>query len=174
MPRQDSAQVPRRSGSRTGSGLLEGGAGCPVSRRDRPRHGHFQVLLAFLLVGFVAGCSTLGFGESEPETPDISGEYTGTISLQGQQFYGDLEVQQEEDGALELSFQFPELGLTATGTGQATPAGFTAEIPYTITCPGTANLEGVQSSMDRTLTGSLVAEDCESSLTGTFRFAPQD
>ncbi|TVP53534.1 MAG: hypothetical protein EA351_15065 [Gemmatimonadales bacterium] len=128
------------------------------------------VILVLALISI--GCAPLGLGESESEILRIDGEYTGTLSIQGQQLFGSLTIDQEADH-LELSFHFAEAGIQASGEGRVTPSGFSAEVPYAITCPGEATFEGVKDPRDRALSGNVSVSDCNGTSSGTFRFSPR-
>lgn len=116
---------------------------------------------------FLAACASAPPG---PGVAEMGGSYSGNISIQGQTLFGSMTVAQEGP-ALTLQFSFPDVALTASGEGTATETGFSAEVPYTITCPGVAVFEGSLEEDGRTVSGTLRATDCDGASNGTFRFS---
>jgi len=134
---------------------------CP---HRRPRRALLSVALGALFL--TAACTGLG----GPGIPDLSGSYEGQVSVNGETLPGSLNI--EQDGtALELRLDFPQMGLSASGQGTALETGFTGEVQYNLNCPGTAALEGVREEEGGLLTGTVEASDCQSSMSGSFRFA---
>jgi hypothetical protein len=91
----------------------------------------------------------------------------------GEQLFGNLSIRQSGED-LELSFNFPEMGIQARGEGVVTRDGFTGKISYTRSCPGEARLSAVMNERDRALTGDISTSDCSGSNDGTFRFSPRN
>lgn len=122
---------------------------------------------AAVAVLLASACATSG--PPQPAVADLAGQYTGTVSVEGQTLYGSLEITQEGP-ALELRFSFPDVALTARGEGTAHATGFTGEVSYTLTCPGVATFEGTLDPEADRLAGTVRATDCDGTISGTFRF----
>jgi hypothetical protein len=106
---------------------------------------------------------------SEPPIAQVAGNYSGSINIQGQTLFGNLNLTQE-GAAVTAQFSLPDIALSARGEGTATESGVRLEVPYTLMCPGTAVFNGSLEEDGRTLSGNLTATDCDGSSNGTFRF----
>ena len=125
-----------------------------------------RILLAAATLFALSGCAGLG----GPGIPDMAGTYQGTITVDGQTIPGTLVIEQDER-ALQLELRLAQLGVTARGEGQVTDEGFTGEMAYNLTCPGTATMDGTRQDEGALLTGALQARDCTMNAAGSFRFS---
>jgi len=121
---------------------------------------------AALVLFLIAGCATT---PGAPPVAQLDGSYSGTINIMGETLFASMDVTQE-GSALELRLSLPDIALASTGEGTATREGFRAEVPYTLTCPGTAVFDGTLQEDGRTVSGSVEATDCDGTMSGTFRF----
>jgi hypothetical protein len=119
--------------------------------------------IALLLV---AACAS---APSEPPVAQVAGSYSGSINVQGQTLFGNMNLTQE-GAAVTVQFSLPDIALSANGEGTATASGMRMEVPYTIMCPGTAVFNGSLEEDGRTLSGTVTATDCDGTTNGTFRF----
>lgn len=133
---------------------------------------------SLLFVVLAAACSSGGSAgpmggpspEPEPAIPDISGQWSGFVSVEGQGIDGTLVV--EQDGSvIEAVFQAPSFGLSAEGTGSITPEGeVELSLLYNLQCPGEARMDGDLSEDGLSIDGQIEAGDCTGSMMGSFRF----
>jgi hypothetical protein len=137
----------------------------------------FLRLASLTALVVLAACST-GTGSGSPESapapapapPDISGQWSGFVSVEGQGIDGTLVVEQE-GGALEVVFQAPSFGLVAEGAGDVSPDGTVSiSLLYDLQCPGEARMLGDVSGDGLSIDGQLDAGDCTGSMSGNFRF----
>ncbi len=137
--------------------------------RPNPRPAALFGALVLLLL---AACAR---AEPEPPAPaviQLSGSYSGNITVDGNVLPARMTVAQ--DGAnLLLEFQVAEIGVATRGEGVAHADRFTGRVPYEILCPGTAEFEGRLEEDGRVLAGTLRATDCDGTMNGTFRFTRQ-
>jgi hypothetical protein len=119
-----------------------------------------------LALFLLAACATT---PQAPPVAQLDGSYSGTISIMGETLFASMDVTQE-GSALELRLSLPDIALASTGEGVAGQEGFRAEVPYTLTCPGTAVFDGTLQEDGRTVSGSVEATDCDGTMSGTFRF----
>lgn len=143
------------------------------------RSGSRALALALLLAA--PACTRVGQPVAEPAPdvavepappppPDVSGAWSGYLSVEGQGLDGTLQV--EQDGSvLSVVFEAPGFGLRAEGAGQVSANGEVAvTLEYDLQCPGTAQLAGLRSDDGLVLDGSLTASDCTGSSAGSFSF----
>jgi hypothetical protein len=143
----------------------------PASR-PTPERSTMRLLAAALVVG-AAACAR---GVPEPPAPaamQIAGEYTGSLSVEGNLLPASLVIMQDGTN-LRLQLSVSDLGIATEGTGVVHDDRFSASVPYEINCPGEASFEGRMEEDGRALTGSLTARDCDGTMPGTFRFSRQD
>jgi hypothetical protein len=117
-------------------------------------------------LALLAACAS---APAEPPVTQVAGSYSGSINAQGQTLFGNMTLTQDGT-ALGVEFSLPDIALAATGEGTASATGVRLEVPYTIMCPGTAVFTGSLEEDGRTLSGTLVATDCDGTTNGTFRF----
>lgn len=123
----------------------------------------FATLAAAVLV---AACAST----PEPSFPDVAGEWSGGVDVEGQSVPGTLVVTQEQ-GALTVTFGAPAFGLTAEGAGTISPEGeIVINLTYNMQCPGQARMTGDLTSEGAVMSGTLEAGDCTGSITGLFQF----
>jgi len=131
----------------------------------------FDRFAALVLLAAVAGCATVGGGaDAGPTFPELSGEWSGSVTIGGQQIPSTLEITQE--GAdLQLLTRVPDLGLITRGEGSVLPDGrMRGSFSYNLECPGDADLVGSLTSDGTVLSGTLLASDCTGDLEGTFTY----
>ncbi len=140
-----------------------------------------RLALALALVAGATACTRVGqpvtdpapHGAAEPEPvalPDVSGAWTGYLSVEGQGLDGTLQIEQD-GGELSVVFEAPDFGLRAEGAGSVSAEGEVAvTLEYDLQCPGTAELAGLRSDDGLVLDGSLSASDCTGSSAGSFSF----
>lgn len=143
-----------------------------ISLRHLPRAG----LILLLALG---ACTRVGDPVPQPAPepgpaprtlPDVSGAWTGFVSVEGQGLQGTLQVEQDGE-ALAVVFDAPEFGMRATGDGRIDADGdLVVTLAYDLQCPGTAELDGRRSDDGMVLDGSLTASDCTGSSGGSFSF----
>lgn len=105
-----------------------------------------------------------------PAIPDVSGEWSGFVSVEGQGIDGTLVLEQDGE-SLDAVFQAPSFGLAAEGTGTVSADGRVAiELTYNLQCPGQARMAGDLSADGMAMDGQLEAGDCTGSMLGSFRF----
>ncbi len=135
---------------------------------------HTRSLLGTLMILLLtSGCASAG-GSSEsagPSFPQVAGEWTGSISVQGEAVPGTFLITQT--GAdLEGTFRAPALELVASGSGAVLPNGsLSMSLSYNLQCPGTATMTGALSTDGTQISGRLLASDCTGNLDGSFRFS---
>lgn len=121
-----------------------------------------------LLCGVVLGataCSVLGGGGP---AYDLAGPWEGSVTVEGQQLDGALDVEQEGE-VLTVVFTSPSTGIEADGTGALAPDGsVTIELAYDMGCPGTARMQGQVAEDGDRMSGRLTATDCNGTMSGTF------
>jgi len=121
----------------------------------------------------LAACATVGGGSSDdagPSYPQIAGEWSGSISVEGEALTSSIEITQNGPD-LELVTRVPDLGLSTPGEGSILPDGsMRGTFSYNIECPGEAELIGALSSDGTRLSGRLLASDCTGDLEGTFSY----
>jgi hypothetical protein len=132
-----------------------------------------------VLAALLNGCTTVGSGSSAPgerqaapelRYPDVSGEWSGFLSVEGQTLDGTLRIDQTGP-ALTIDLEAPGFDLTASGQGSVDPDGaVVADLAYETQCPGVALLRGQRASDGLVLEGSLSAEDCTGRIVGSFSF----
>jgi hypothetical protein len=130
------------------------------------------------LVGLASACAGSGAsngplgGESPApvEYPEVSGTWSGFVSVEGQGIDGSLVIRQDGP-SLDVTLAAPAFGLDAEGAGSLAPDGaVTVELAYDLQCPGRAVLRGRVSADGLALDGELEASDCTGSTSGRFRF----
>jgi hypothetical protein len=123
---------------------------------------------ALLVVALVAGaCATT---PAPPSVPDVSGAWTGGVTVEGQAISGTLTLTQNGT-ELRAVFSAPSFGLTAEGGGTIDADGaFQVQLGYNMQCPGTAALSGRRSSDGAMLSGTVQASDCTGQMLGAFDF----
>jgi len=130
-------------------------------------------VLSLLLISSLAACATVGgggSGDSGPSYPQLAGEWSGSITVGGEQIPSTLEVTQTGADLL-LVTRVAALGLTTEGQGTVLPdGGMRGSFSYNLECPGEAELVGSLSSDGTTLGGTILASDCTGDLEGTFRY----
>lgn len=109
-------------------------------------------------------------GAAASAPPDVSGPWSGYLSVEGQGLEGTLQVDQS-GSTLDVTFDAPTFGLRAAGEGEIDSRGrVRVTLAYDLQCPGSADLEGRLSDDGMALDGSLSAEDCTGSSGGSFSF----
>lgn len=129
--------------------------------------------VSLLSICFMAACASVGGGgdtDTGPSYPQVAGEWSGSITVAGEQIPSTLSITQA--GAdLQLVTRIPALELNTQGQGTVLPdGGMRGSFSYNLECPGEAELVGSLSSDGTTLGGTLLASDCTGDLEGTFRY----
>jgi len=136
-----------------------------------PGPTRWMVLALTALVA--AGCASAGAKPEATQPPGLSldGRYEGSLTVEGNLLPATLTVEHAGE-TLRLRLSVPQIGVMTEGEGVASAEGFSARLPYALTCPGEARLEGAASPEEAglVLAGRITATDCESTLGGTFRF----
>jgi hypothetical protein len=128
--------------------------------------------VALLAILALAGCGLAPGPSSAPATA-MDGSYTGSLSSDEGTAFGTLTVTQAGN-SIRLTLVMPDISLNATGTGTVSGTSFRGDLSYTLGCPGTIVLTGVQQVDGRELTGSFTSADCNVENTGSFRFILRD
>lgn len=136
-------------------------------------------LLPLLALLALAGCTRVGggagpaAGSERPEPvrlPDVSGTWSGYVTVEGEGLDGTLRIQQDGP-ALSAVFEAPALGLVAEGEGRIDADGsLRITLGYDLQCPGSAEMEGRRAEDGLVLEGTLRASDCTGTTGGSFTF----
>lgn len=136
-------------------------------------------LLPLVALLFLAGCTRVGggagpaAGSERPEPvrwPDVSGTWSGYVTVEGEGLDGTLRIQQDGP-VLGAVFEAAALGLVAEGEGRiAADGSLRITLGYDLQCPGNAELEGRRAEDGLVLEGTLTASDCTGTTGGSFTF----
>jgi hypothetical protein len=136
-------------------------------------HGSTRRIVLALALVLAAGCASSGAKQDPPLPPQLSleGRYEGSLTVEGNFLPATLTVEHAGE-TIRLRLSVPQIGVMTEGEGVASAEGFSARLPYALSCPGEARLEGAANSEEAglVLAGRITATDCDSTLGGTFRF----
>ncbi len=119
---------------------------------------------ACLLVG--EACSLAGPGT---ETPPELRRFGGRVNMAGSDLPATLELR-GPDRNVEAALRIPDLNLTAEGSGHISHGQLDLTLSYSGQCEGKMRLRGGMESGGRSVQGTIKADDCTGSESGTMLF----
>lgn len=144
--------------------------------RSRARSSLATIAAAILVTACASGGGTTTTSTSAPAEPagpaypQLAGDWTGSITFDGQAIPGTLQVTQTGPD-LDGTFRAPELDLVTSGSGAVLPDGsLSMTLTYNLQCPGSATMTGSLSTDGMQMSGTLLASDCTGEISGSFRF----